>query len=336
MFSHDLKKSTFVAGVATLLIISCTCLQAAPTAAIPGMESVENNTSITINDSVGIISGRLSLGILNGESNELVFDQNTGNTISHLTWELENVMMVGAGLTVTPAPWITLNMDLWFNVSDGSGSMDDYDWNSSGGDWTDWSHHEDTEVDSYWLFDINAEMPFYKQPASTFYGILGVKRDNLELTASGGDYIYSSQSGVRDLTGSFASGVPGISYEQIMTTPYIGLGFNANYAPFTFSGSVIGSVLVNFEATDIHHLRNLEFEDDFETGTMFGIDLAVAYSFSDRLHLMGSFNYVNYEEVKGSTTITDLTDGSSYVIGGDVAGADNNYSLFMATLMYIF
>ena len=106
--------------------------------------------------------------------------------------------------------------------------------------------------------------------------------------------------------------------------------------PFAFSGRLIGSALVNLEATDIHHLRNLEFEDDFETGTMVGIDLAISYAFSPQLQAMLGFHYIDYAEVKGSTEITDLVTGATSAVGGDAAGSDNSNGTIMAAVVYTF
>ncbi len=288
---------------------------------------------MTVSSTVFPVTGRLSLGLLNGEANEIVYNPSTGAEVSHLEWQIDNVAMVGAGISFTPASWLKINTDIWVNISDGSGSMDDYDWSASNLPWTDWSHHDDMTVDQVFLFDLNAEVPLLKRPVGTVYGIMGVKRDNFEMSASGGDYIYSN-TGFRDTTGSFPDNLQVISYEQTYTVPYLGVGFQADYNPLSFTGRIIGSGLVDLETKDNHYLRNLVFEDDFETGTMLALDLGFTYSFSDRLRFMGGFHYQYYDEVKGSTTVTDTSTGETFIYSGDTAGADNSSSIFMATIVY--
>lgn len=332
-----ISKTTIGIALSSIIAFSPTLAEAQPTAAAPAAssteKSMEKSSTITVNDDVMLVAGRLSLGVLNGEVNEIVYNPVTGRKVSHLDWQIDNTVMVGAGLSVTPSSWIKLNVDLAFSVSDGSGSMDDYDWVVPGLDWTDWSSHDDMTVDQIWKLDLNAEFPLYEQPSMKITGILGFKREEYEFSASGGNFIYSV-NGFRDTIGSFQDGLLAISYEQVYTTPYIGIGFSADMQPLTFSGRVIGSALVNLEATDTHHLRNLEFEDDFETGTMFGIDLALAYSYSHNLQFMFGFQYLNYDEVKGSTQLKDLSTGEVSLVGGDAAGSDNSSGLIMLALVY--
>jgi plasminogen activator len=333
MFQRRFSNSSVVLYTAVFLTFTTTHVLAAATTASGNPQNIQSSGSISASNSVIPVTGRLSLGVLNGEANEIVYDTSSGAEMSHLEWQLDNVAMLGAGISFTPASWLKINTDFWINISDGSGTMDDYDWTVSGLPWTDWSHHDDMTVDQIFFFDLNAEVPVLKRPVGTIYGIIGIKRDNFEMSANGGDFIYSTNS-FRDTTGSFVDNVEVISYEQTYTVPYLGIGFQADYHPLSFTGRIIGSGLVDLEAKDTHYLRNVVFEDDFETGTMFALDLGFAYSFSEKLQVMGGFHYQYYDEVKGSTTITDLTTGEAATYTGDSAGSDNTSSIFMATLIY--
>jgi plasminogen activator len=333
MFKKTLSRSSVFFCAAVFLTFSTHHVLAAGTAAIGTSQQIQQPGSMTVSSSTLPVTGRLSIGVLNGEANEIVYDTSNGAEISHLEWQIDNVAMVGAGISFTPASWLKINTDIWVNISDGSGSMDDYDWTSSNLPWTDWSHHDDMTVDQIFFFDLNAEMPVLKRQAGTIFGIVGVKRDNFEMSASGGDYIYSN-NGFRDSTGSFPDDLQVISYEQTYTVPYLGLGFQADYHPLSFTGRIIGSGLVDLETKDTHYLRNVVFEDDFETGNMLALDVGFTYSFSNRLQLMGGFHYQYYDEVKGSTTITNLSTGEVATYSGDSAGSDNSSSIFMATIIY--
>lgn len=304
-----------------------------PTAVSGPVQSVEKTTTVNVRENVVVVSGRMSLGLINGEANEIVYDAGSGRKLSQLTWQLENVAMAGFGLSVTPTHWLKLNGDIWINVNEGSGYMDDYDWFVPGLDWTDWSHHDDTDVDELTMYDINAEFTVFRQSQARFFGILGYKQDLFEWTSYGGSYTYS-MNGFRDTVGTFPAGEKGISYEQTYSVPYIGVGFEAVLPSITFAGRFIASTFVELEAVDNHYQRNLEYTDDFEDGSMFGIDLAASYRFTDHMSIMGAFRYQNYDEVKGSTTVRNTVTGAARHYGGDVAGADNSITMITASLVY--
>lgn len=293
----------------------------------------ESTTTINVNENIVKVSGRLSLGLLTAEANELVYDSASGAKASHLTWESDTVAMLGFGGSITPVHWLKLNADFKINVSEGSSTMDDYDWFVTGADWTHWSHHEDTDVDSITMFDINAEFTMMGKDQTRLYGIVGYKQDTFEWSAYGGTYVYSV-NGFRDSSGSFPDGEKGISYEQTYKTPYLGLGFEMDFTPVTFAGRFTYSPAVDLATVDNHYQRNLEFTDDFETGDMFGLDVAVVYALTTNLKLAGSLHYLSYDEVKGSTNVKDTISGYTVHYDGDVAGSDNTSTLIAATLIY--
>lgn len=326
------KKAAFLAAA---LLLSPALSTASQPVAVNSQttNTSESTTSIKVNENIVVVSGRMSLGLLNGEANELVYDDATGHKASHLIWDTENVLMLGFGGSITPVHWLKLNGDFWVNVTDSSATMDDYDWFVQGADWTHWSHHEDTDVDTITMFDINAEFTVMGSSTSRLFGIVGYKQDNFEWSAYGGSYVYSV-NGFRDTSGSFADGEKGISYEQTYKAPYLGFGFEMDVAPVTFAGRFIYSPAVDLEAVDNHYMRNLEFTDDFETGDLFGLDLALTYQMTPNWKIAGSLHYQSYDEVKGSTTIKDTITGASYYYGGDVAGSDNSSTLIAATVIY--
>ena len=314
-----------------LLAIAAPPCTADPIASAPTLHQSQTTSSIVMGKQHFQVQGRLSLGLLNGESNELVYNTD-GSKLSELNWQLENTAMLGIGGSITPCRWFTLNADVWFNLTDDS-EMDDHDWYVTGMPWTDWSHHSDTSVDTATLLDINATIPVLQRNTTRVFGILGYMRNKFEWSARGGSYIYSVY-GFRDFSATLPDDIEVISYEQTFSTPYIGIGFTAQLHPVTLTGRVIGSTLVNVDSLDHHHLRNLVFEDDLETGSMVGLDLAAAYDFTSRLHFSAGFHYQRYEEVKGSVSVTDTTTGQVTVYGGDTDGADNSFNMFSIGIRY--
>jgi len=301
----------------------------------PGEKTAEGETTINVQQHIIKVSGRLGIGRLDGEAKELVYDTSTGGTLSELTWQLEDVWMLNAGLSITPASWIKINADLWVKLNEGSGAMDDYDWFVSGWDWTDWSHHEDTDLTEGYIIDINAEVPFYSYGGTVFSGIIGFKRDSWEWEVRGGDYAYSINA-FRDTSGSFPAGELGITYKQWYDVPYLGVGFFSRLTNMSFSGRFIASPFASANDEDTHHMRDLLFEEDFDTTFMWSIDLAASYYFTPQFALTGMFHYQKYDEAKGSTTITDLVTGEKYYYAGDAAGTDHTSHLLTLFLEYTF
>ncbi|HKJ65104.1 MAG TPA: omptin family outer membrane protease [Desulfopila sp.] len=318
------------AAVGTLVMLTC-ALAAEP---ISAGDSAKGTTSIQIGTLQVEVTGRLGLGRIDGESKELVYNTD-GTILSELIWTLDNVYMINGGISVQPLSWLKFNADLWVAVNDGGGTMDDYDWLVSGMDWTHWSHHEDVSLDRGIMFDINAQIPFYRLSGTVLSAFVGLKRDNWKWEAKGGTYIYSYY-GFRDLSGSFPDGELAITYEQWWTVPYLGLGFESQLSNWILSGRLLASPFVQGEAEDMHHMRNLLFKDDFGTSSMWSVDFTTTYKFSPNWGISGAVKYQHYEEAKGSTTVINTLTGEQSYYGGDAAGADNEAVLAQLSLDYSF
>ena len=173
----------------------------------------------------------LTAGQATGEANELVYCQPVSGCsvdykLSHLIWEIKDVTMLVAGFSRTIND-LTLNIEGKFGVTEGNGTMDDYDWMYTNAAWSDWSHHDDTSVAEAMIWDINFDFRFYASNNTNLAMVLGYKSEIWAWESRGGSYIYSDTS-YRDSTGSFTPGELGISYEQNFSMPYVGLKFNAN------------------------------------------------------------------------------------------------------------
>lgn len=293
-------------------------------------------TSIRIQRDVVEVSAHMGAGYLNGDATELVYDADSGRKLSELQWELKNVYMLNLGGAIAPRSWLTLSADFWINLNKGDGTMDDYDFladNYSG--YTHWSHHDDTDLTRGFMLDLNAAFTFYSFGETSFNGIVGYKYDNWEWESRGGTYVYSNTF-LFDTVGSFTPGEKVITYNHWFHVPYVGLGFESSAGRVFFKGRVIASPFVTAEDEDIHHLRNLRFEEDFDTSSMYGVDLAIGYEITPNFALTGAFKYQKYEEAKGDTTITDLTTGQQYHYPGDAAGTDHTSSMISVGLEYRF
>ncbi len=274
-------------------------------------------------------------GYLTGESTELVYwPWENNHKASELTWKIDSLFMVGLGGTLHIGNRFAVNFDGWFKATDGEGSMDDYDWQVPGLDWTDWSRHEETDVTTGSIIDLNANYSFFRSQNVVFNAIAGLKRDEFGWEARGGDFVYST-GGFRNLGGSFADGLPVISYEQTMTSLYAGLGLRLEHENFQVDARVIYSPLVDGEAVDNHYLRNLVVYNTFEDGEMLAFDIAGTYWFTTQFAVEVAYSYQHYDTVKGDAEWQFRSQGLVYSID-DGAGMDQQSSMFSASLRYTF
>lgn len=293
----------------------------------------EAATEINIQKQVVQLSGHIGVGYLSGESQETVYEAETGQKISELIWKLDNVFMFNIGGSVSPKPWLTFNGDFWIKLNDGNGYMDDYDYLLYNYEYTHWSH-SDVDLTTGYMIDVSTALTFYEYGETAFSGLIGYKRDSWEWEASGGSYVYSSYY-LYDTVGTLPNGKV-ITYSQWYDVPYIGVAFRSKLTDWTFTGRAIFSPYAMAGDEDTHHLRNLKFEEDFDPTTMYAIDFGAAYHFTPKLSLLGNVHYQQYMEAEGTTTITDQTTGAKYYYGGDAAGTDHKSSLFSLTLLYNF
>lgn len=280
----------------------------------------------------------VSAGYLTGEATELVYWPDVNNhKASELTWNIDSLYMLGIDAELEFFERLTVNLEAWFKVTDGEGTMDDYDWQIVGGDWTDWSHHEDTDVTDAYMFDLSVGGAFYKTEKALFRAIVGYKADNFGWEARGGDYVYSV-SGFRDAKGSFPDGELGISYEQTYSAFYLGLGTEVKVSNFKAEAKIIYAPYVYAEATDNHHMRNLvvyDTVDEFGEGNMIAIDVSGSYYFTDKLSLGLGITYQSYNTMTGDSEWHFRDDGTVY-LSEDGAGMDLSFTMITTTLKYNF
>lgn len=101
---------------------------------------------------------------------------------------------------------------------------------------TDESKHPNTRLNFANEFDLNIKGWLLNQPDYQLGLMAGYQENRYSFTAKGGSYIYSSEGGFRDETGSFPDGERAIGYKQHFKMPYIGLTGNYRYDSFEFGG----------------------------------------------------------------------------------------------------
>ena len=282
-----------------------------------------------------MLSVRAGLGYLTGEASEYVYDEtSSGRTVSELSWDIDSLLMFGLGGTIVPINRLKINGDIWFNVTDGDGYMSDSDWVVPGVSWTNQSLHDDTDVTTGFMLDLNVEVEALAGGQMSFTGLAGYRVDRFEWEARGGSYVYSID-GFRDTSGRFPSGLLGITYEQTYYVPYFGVGFSGVFDRIRLSAKLMGSFLVSGEANDTHHLRNLETEDDFSGGNMWAIDATFAYDLTDSLGMEVAGFYEKYDTMKGDSTWKYNNSGIT-INHSDNAGADLAVGMISTSLTLSF
>lgn len=337
-----MKKSIVMAAALSLFFGAALAAQA-QSEAVGASRHVDGSSTIRVIDQVMTVSGRLSVGLAVGSAQETVrmppeligLLPRQSNLISKLTWDIDNVVMLGGGASVRPLSWLKFNADVAVAVTEGDGNLEDYDYMASNSD--TWTHYSvsGADVKDGLMFDVNAELKFLQYQKTSVFGIVGYKHDKWSWEANGGQYIYSTYY-LRDTYGSISGDRPVISYEQTFDTPYIGVGFSTDLSRVSLSGRFIFSTLVSADAEDTHHLRALHYEDDMDDGRMIGFDLALTAPLTKNLSLIGAYHYHKYDDLDGNETITDLTTGQSEYIDYNIAGMDQSLSVFSLWVAYSF
>jgi len=284
-------------------------------------------------------SVRGSLGYLNGEARELVydFDQGYRRKASELIWDLKGLGMIGGIASVKYTKWLNVNLGIWTALNEGSGSMIDYDWFSnvpgapSQNDWTDRSI-SDAQVVNATMFDLNLSAEIFRLDQIAFHAILGFKQDSWEWDDSAHEYVYSSYS-FRDTIGSFG-GINVIDYEQTFSIPYVGISVNGPLGPFDCSAYLLFSAAVSAEDNDFHILRGLHFKETFSGGNYVALGLNATYHISDALFVSAVLDSQTIPEIDGDMELTD--PNGETMSDTDTAGISHESTMLSVIVGYIF
>ena len=280
-------------------------------------------------------AGQLSLGVLDGEAKEHVFDNdvNPGSRyqVSRLDWDLKDVAMGGGNVSLRPLNGsgfmdaLTLNAGGWLALTEGSGEMDDYDWLMV--DSPQWTHYSLSEVDvtEGYVFDANAAWDLWRRPDVAVRGLVGYKQDGWSWEDR---LVYLQYIDDGFMKNYDYEGWNGINYEQEFRMPYVGASADFTGGPFTLSARVAYSWLVSATDWDEHVLTETSYKETFEDGEMLGLGLEARYDFVRGI-LNGAFvsvalDYQKIDLIVGDMEYVDATTGE---VGGgeDLAGIENEY-----------
>ena len=260
-----------------------------------------------------------SIGAAYIEGSEKVL---VGNyTLSHLIWQ-----------SVTPVLRGSISVDVGggFNVraegsvaAFGRSYMEDYDWQKGDNTFDNWSHrsqHPDTNLDHFYTGGASLGYEIVKDDTAVVRAHGGFKYTDVKWSAYGGSYVYSSNGGFRDVSGSIADGTPGISYRQQFPELFLGIDGEERYGDVRVGGLLRGGMTFLSVSTDDHWLRNLRFVDTLRIAPTFTAGMDVGYALGRNAELTISARYDHIFEARGDTQYYNIASGASTGNATDAAG----------------
>jgi plasminogen activator len=205
--------------------------------------------------------------------------------------------------------------------------MEDYDWiapyvvgKPSMDNWTHRSQHTGTKLDWYFNGSIYAAYKIQLEdgPALRFHG--GLEYTDVQWTASGGTYIYST-GGFRDDSGDFG---PGRSITHRQQFPALVAGANAIFerGNWTFDFGAKAGLTFGAKATDDHWRRDLRFVEDVYVAPLVGVSASASHQVSDGLNLSISGKVDRIFLGRSDTSMFDIPTGAPAGGSTNESGAD--------------
>lgn len=279
-----------------------------------------------------------SIGQLNGEARELVYDwDENGNRykLSELIWDLKSLTMGGITASAKIYNRYHVSFGYWGAMNTGDGQMDDYDWFIPGGDWTHWSL-SDVEVDQGSLIDLNSSIDAWRGHGVTLSGIIGYRQNTWSWLDHGIRHIYSSNpyspAGFRDevMEDDYSTL---ITYRQTIRIPYAGVQATGDFDRFQLRAYGDYSPFVSADDYDHHIYFDDEYEETFSGGSFYGLGVACSWRAWRNLFVTLAFDYQNVPEISGDMTVRSEGVTRSYQ---DNAGLSNTFSMYSLRVGYTF
>lgn len=270
---------------------------------------------------------RGGIGVIGIEAREYVYDGNgSPDVLSLLIWQTAAPVLT-AGFQVTlPDGW-TFDADVQVALA-GKSYMEDYDWltpfrpSFAFNDWTHRSQHPNTNLD--WFFDgrlaIGKDMQLNPDAVVNLHG--GFKYTDVQWTAAGGSYIYST-GGFRDDSGTFNPDVDVIIYRQKLPAVFAGANAEMTHGQWGFGFGAHAGMTFLGEGVDKHLVRTppLHFVDKFKMAPLAGAEAEVSYDTGGAaMFLKGSMEKVFL--ARADTEIFNNNTGTLLATSANGAGGE--------------
>jgi plasminogen activator len=270
---------------------------------------------------------RGSVGVASIVGNEHVYAAGNGSeNLSLLQWEsMAPIAKLDAKLRFGDAWTLRGHFDVALT---GDSKMTDYDWippNNTGYGMDDWSHRSispNTSLDWYLNGDIavGRDLPISDALMVNVNG--GFKYTDVEWTAKGGTFIYSTNA-PRDTIGTIPD-VPAVRYRQQLPTVFAGVDATVNDGPWSLEAGGRAGLIIYGQSVDHHYLRSppRTIVDQLGYGQMLSADAKLGYAFSDHF---GAFLEGSYEKTFAAHVPSDYyvtATGVKFIHDGYIGGAE--------------
>jgi outer membrane protease len=284
-----------------------------------------------------ITKKQISITSIDSVSHEFVYSpQNNDEKLSELIWKANGVQLLGINLQYHLRRDNYINLDYKIKIGSSSNTLDDYDWLRDCTQWSHWSHHENTILDQFDIFDLSLSKYFAKPNNLTIKIDAGYNIINKKFKAYDGTYIYSSNDGCRDLTGEFEG--LSITYSEKFKSLYIGGSILKQFKKFALSVGAKYSPSVQVTNQDTHHKRYFTNYNNFDNTTMLSLDMKLKYNITRTTQIALNIFGTTYKKVFGTTTRVYYEGATEYDAGDTFryygSAISNHYS--GVNLMYIF
>lgn len=274
------------------------------------------------------VRANVGIGLMYLEGNEKVLSGDY--TVSHLIWQSLTPVLRGS-LSVDVGGGFTAGIEA-STAGFGGSYMEDYDWLKGDDTFENWSHrsqHADTRLDHYFTGAATLGYELVNDASAVIRAHGGIKYTDVQWTAHGGTYTYSSGGGFRDISASIADGVPGITYRQQLPELFLGVDGEERYGNFRIGGLLRGGVTFLGVATDDHYLRvpPLHFVDSLWMAPTFTAGMDIGFALGRNAELTLAARYDHIFEQRGDSKVYDantntLLSSTTATAGGALRSAE--------------
>lgn len=300
------------------------------------ISGTSNDTALVIKNSEFTFLG--GVGYASLKADELVYDPDTGNRISHLIWKSTLPILTAKSQIRIGDSWVVSgNMQLGLT---GKSKMTDYDWSEEYGfdqnQWSDRSEHTDTKLAHYFNGDIALGYDFQLQPSTIINLHGGFKYTSAKWNGYGGSAVHSSDTGFRDDVFDFIPGERVISYKQSFPTAFVGLAASHSIDRWTFNASARAGMAFKATDQDAHWVNNKHFASTFSNIPNIALEASVNYAITDRLDVSFGAGFDRYFHKNGDITLSDADTGQKIDTAKNGAGITFQAATITAGLKYRF
>lgn len=268
------------------------------------------------------------IGYLGGQSNEYVYEQD-GSKLSELNWKIQGASVIKGEMNVDFLPWFSANMNGWTTMGTNNAQMNDYDWlDPQQSNWTDWSHHPDTDLNYANNIDLNVRGWLLQNQSYKLGATVGYQLNEFDFIANGGCYNYGNGS----FTGCFPTDQPGIGYYQTFDSVYLGLVGKYRTERFELNATLKVSPWVHANDVDEHYARGITFTESGDNSQFTSATLNAGYYFRQHAKIFFEAEYNQYTNGKADTTYTDRYGDVYYA--SNAAGLDNHNYVLSVGIQY--